>query len=213
MTPHRRPLYYNPDALSWTTKGSSSVDVAEAFHLGAEGYSPSPLVPLHGVAKALGVKSVYAKDETNRLELPAVNSVGLSWAVFRALAERLGLPETSTIESVKTRLIASPITLFTASDGNHGRAVARVGSLFAVPAQVYVPLYTTADTIALIRAEGAKVVVTSGESYREALSQAKVASHEHNGILVQEEPGHGHPHIPQVEPAVYPKPVLLEGHS
>ena len=202
MTPHRRRLYYNPDARSWTTKGFNSAKVVEAFHLQVEGYRPSPLVPLPGVAKSLGVKSVYAKDETNRLGLPAVNNLGLSWAVFRALTERLGLLENSTIESVKARLITSPITLFAASNGNHGRAVARVSSLFAISAEVHVPSYTTADAIALIRAEGAKVVVTSGKTYREALSQAQVASHEHNGILVQEEAGHGHLHIPQVDPAV-----------
>lgn len=203
MTPHRRPLYYNPDARSWTTKDFNSADVVEAFHLQVEGYQPSPLVPLPGVAKYLGVKSVYAKDETNRLRLPAVNNLGLSWAAFRALTERLGLPESSTIESVKARLITSPVTLFTASDGNHGLAVARVGSLFAISVQVYVPSYTTTDTIALIRAEGAKLLVVDGKSYSEALSQAQAASREHNGILLQEEATHGHPHIPQVVPGVH----------
>ncbi|CAL5872803.1 uncharacterized protein PFLUO_LOCUS7072 [Penicillium psychrofluorescens] len=68
MTPNRRPLYYNPDARFWTTKGFTSADAIESFHLQVEGYHPSPLVPLPSVAECLGVKSVYAKDETNRLQ-------------------------------------------------------------------------------------------------------------------------------------------------
>lgn len=199
MTPHRRHIYYNPDALSWTSKGLTSVDAVEAFHSQVEGNRPSPLVPLPGVAKGLGVKSVYAKDETSRLGSSVVsNNLGLSWAVFRALTERLGLSENSTVESVKARLVTSPVTLFAASDGNHGRALAQVGSLFSVPVQVYVPAYTTADTIALIRAEGAKVKVSSGISHREALSQAEGAAYEQDGIHVQDEAGHGDSHIPQV---------------
>lgn len=208
MTPHRRRLYYSSDARSWTTKRFNSADVVEAFHLQVEGYRPSPLVPLHSVAKDLGVRSVYAKDETSRLGFPAVNSLGLSWAVFRALTERLGLPESSTVDSVKARLVTSPVALFAASDGSHGRALARVGRLFSVSVQVYVPAYTTADMIALMRAQGAKVVVSSCKSYCEALLQAQVASREQNGIHVQEEAGHGHPHIPQVDP---PPPLLNPG--
>lgn len=200
MTSHRRSIYYNPNARSWATKGLAAGNVVEAFHSQIEGYSPSPLVPLHSVAKDLGVKSVYVKDETSRLGLSAINNnLGLSWAVFRALTERLGLPESSTLESVKARLVTSPVTLFAASDGNHGRALAQVGSLFSVPVLVYVPAYTTADTIALIRAEGAKVEVSSENSYREALSQAEGAAYEQDGIHVQEEAGHGHPHISQVD--------------
>ncbi|KAJ5601234.1 hypothetical protein N7510_010768 [Penicillium lagena] len=197
MTPHRRSLYYNPAAWTWTTKGLNSADVVETFHLQVEGHHPSPLVPLPSVAKSLGVKSVYAKDETNRLGLPAVTNLGLSWAVFRALTERLGLPKSSTIESVRKCLITNPVTLFAASDSNHGLAVARVGSLFAISVQIYVPSYTTADTIVLIRAEGAKLVVAPGKLYCDALSQAQAASREHNGILIQEEAIHDHPRIPQ----------------
>lgn len=200
MTSHRRPLYFNPNARSWTNKGSNSADGAEAFHSRTDGYHASPLIPLHTVAKKHGVKAVYVKDETNRPRLPAVNNLGLSWAIFRALAEKMRLPDSSTVDSVKARLAASPVTLFTASDGNHGRAVARVGSLFATPVQVHVPSNAAADEIASIRAEGAKVVVASGESYQEAVLQAgAAASQAHNGLLVQEEAGRGHSEISQVD--------------
>ena len=42
-----------------------------------------------GIAKALGVGKVWVKDESARLGLPAFKVLGASWAVYKALEERL----------------------------------------------------------------------------------------------------------------------------
>lgn len=199
MTIHRRPLYFNADARSCQSKGFDSPKSVDTFHSQIKDYQPSPLVPLQGVAENIGVKAVYAKNETNRLGLPAVNILGVSWAIFRALIDRLGLPKDADIDAVRTRLSEKPVPLFTAaSEGsNHGRAVARTGSLLATPVHIHLPTHASAETIALYRGENATVVQSRG-SIDDALSEARIASQEKNGILIQEEATNGYHDIPQV---------------
>src|SRR5215211_8101794 len=100
------------------------------FHRRLPGYEETPLVDAPGLADVLGVGRVYVKDESSRLGLPAFKVLGASWAVYRALEERLGgegfgdywekigdLQE--SLEPLR------PLSLVAATDGNHGRAVAR----------------------------------------------------------------------------------------
>jgi diaminopropionate ammonia-lyase len=59
------------------------------FHRRLPGYEETPLVDAPGLADALGVGKVLVKDESSRLGLPAFKVLGASWAVYRALEERL----------------------------------------------------------------------------------------------------------------------------
>ncbi|PGH29937.1 hypothetical protein GX50_07309 [[Emmonsia] crescens] len=203
MTPHRRPLYFNAGARPCAGKGFGSAKSVDAFHRQLKDYQPSPLVPLHAVAEDVGVKAVYAKDETSRLGLPAVNILGVSWAIFRTLANQLGLLEDADIEAVRAHLSKTPIPLFTSSEGNHGLAVARMGLFLATPVQIHVPAHTSAETVALFRMENATVVQSSGP-IDDALLEAQIASEEKNGILIQENATYGYRDIPQ---------LIVEGYS
>jgi hypothetical protein len=82
---------------------------------------------LDGLAADLGLASVWVKDESSRLGLPAFKMLGASWATYRSLVERLGHePEWSTIDELTRALDPlRPLRLCSATDGNHGRAVAR----------------------------------------------------------------------------------------
>src|SRR5262249_60339345 len=64
------------------------------------------------------------------------------------------------------------LVLVTATDGNHGRAVARMARLSGVPARVFVPAVTEPAARAAISAEGAEVVQVAG-SYDEAVAAAR----------------------------------------
>jgi diaminopropionate ammonia-lyase len=59
------------------------------FHKRLPGYQETPLENAPGLAHALGVSKVLVKDESSRLGLPAFKVLGASWAVYRALEERL----------------------------------------------------------------------------------------------------------------------------
>ena len=60
------------------------------FHRRLPGYEETPLVDAPRLAEALGVGKVFVKDESSRLGLPAFKVLGASWAVYRALEERVG---------------------------------------------------------------------------------------------------------------------------
>ena len=61
--------------------------------------------------------------------------------------------------------------LVTATDGNHGRAVAWLGLLLGLPARVFVPRAVPAGARAGIAAEGATVTVVNGP-YDRAVERA-----------------------------------------
>ena len=87
--------------------------------------------------------------------------------------------------------------LVTATDGNHGRAVARMAALLDLPATVVVPQGVSETAIALIREEGAEVRVLDAP-YDEAVRQAaKLAESDPNMLLVQDTSWPGYEDVPQ----------------
>jgi diaminopropionate ammonia-lyase len=147
---------------------------ALGFHERLPGYRPTGLVDLPALAAALGLRSLSVKDESNRLGLPSYKVLGASWATYRALTDRLG-HRGGDIGQLKASLArAAPLRLAAATDGNHGRAVARVASWLGLPATIFVPQGTTAARIAGIRAEGAVVEVVEG-TYEDALHASRLA--------------------------------------
>ena len=125
---------------------------ARAFHAGLPGYAPTPLHDVSALAPGAG--TVWLKDESNRLGLPAFKVLGASWAVERALRER---PDVHT--------------LVAASAGNHGRAVAHVAAARGLRARVFLPARSVAARRDAIAGEGADVVVVDG-TYEDAVAAA-----------------------------------------
>ncbi len=181
-------VYTNPDAKSWrhVYEADDDVGLAQAFHRRLPGYRPTPLVPLPDLAKELGVKAVFVKDESSRLGLPAFKILGASWATFRAVAERTGLPLNSDLQQVAVAAQKAGISLFAATEGNHGRAVARMGKLLSLPARIFMSRYADSNTCRKIESEGAEVTVIQGD-YDDAVATAFNKSKETaNGLLIQD---------------------------
>jgi diaminopropionate ammonia-lyase len=146
-----------------------------AFHRRLQGYEETPLVDAPGIAKALGVGKVWVKDESARLGLPAFKVLGASWAVYKALEERLpggAFGDWETVEELKEKLEPlRPLDLVAATDGNHGRALARVAGLLGLGARIFVPEEMVAARREAIAGEGAEVVVVKG-TYDEAVERS-----------------------------------------
>ncbi|KAJ7099383.1 diaminopropionate ammonia-lyase family protein [Mycena belliarum] len=197
MSSSRHPICFNPDAQPLTTSGSESesTDLVSAFHRKLPGYEPTRLVPLDDLAKELGVAAVYYKEESNRMGVPSFKILGASWGTFRALADKLKLPLDCDVATIKDAAKLEPYTLFAATAGNHGRAVARVGSIFGLPVEIFVPAGTHSDTIRFIASEGARVTVVPG-SYDDAVRTAGAAAETDSGILIQDTAWPGYEDIP-----------------
>lgn len=149
-------------------------EVVREFHRRLPGYAPTAVVDLPGVARACGVGRVLAKAETERLGLPSFKVLGASWATYRLLCDRLGdEPDWSTPDDL-AELVASelgPLRLVAATDGNHGRAVARMARLLGLGAAILVPEGTAAARIDGIASEGATVEVVDG-TYDDAVARS-----------------------------------------
>ena len=199
-----------------SSSGAGLLPAAAAFHARLPGYRPTPLIELPGLAAELGVGRLFAKDESARFGLGAFKVLGASWAVCRLLADRAGVPAAGGLAAgglaagglaggglaggglAELRALAAeaPVTLVTATDGNHGRAVARMARWLGLPARVYLPAAVHPGTADAIAAEGATVVHVDG-SYDDAVARAAAfARREPAAELVQDTGWEGYQRVP-----------------
>ena len=159
-----------PGARSW--RCGPAIHDAFVFYAGLPGYAPTRLIEAPALDAELGVGRVFVKDESARLGLPAFKILGVSWAVYRAIAARSHEEITPTIEGIRAAIAdLAPIELVTATDGNHGRALARMATLIVATAHVFVPESLPTPVIAAIVSEGAAVTRVDG-SYDAAVRLA-----------------------------------------
>jgi diaminopropionate ammonia-lyase len=156
MRPYRRlgfAILINPHRKGGAT--APHPGSAATFHRALAGYARTQLRESPELAQAMGIGRVCLKVETERFGLPAFKILGASWAAERLLERRSG----------------EQITLVTATDGNHGRAVARVACMRGLRAHILVPAGTAEARIDGIASEGAQVEVVDG-SYDDAVRKA-----------------------------------------
>ena len=131
--------WYARDARSWACEAPDAA--AAEFHRRLPGYAPTPLVEVPDLAAELGVGRLFVKDESVRFDLRAFKFLGASWAGFLAVSRRSGYTGQAGLDGLRAHLAPADggLALIAATDGNHGRAVARTARLLGLAARVYVP--------------------------------------------------------------------------
>ena len=177
-----------------------NVKKANEFHRSFPQYSVTPLQNLSSLAKYLGVKNIFCKDESYRFGLNAFKVLGGSYAMGRYIAKELGrdiseLPY-NVLSSDKLREEFGQATFFTATDGNHGRGVAWAANRLGQKAVVRMPKGTTKTRFDNIAKEGATVTIEE-VNYDDCvrMAAAEAAKTEH-GIIVQDTAWDGYEEIP-----------------
>ena len=148
------------------------------FHRSLPGYRETPLVDAAALARRLGLGRLLVKDESQRFGLQAFKSLGASWAMQR-LKERG----------------SSPGTVTTATDGNHGRAVAWAARRFGWNAVIFIPAHSAPARIEHLRAQGARVELVEG-SYDDAVAAAAAAARAEGWQVVSDTGYPGYMEIP-----------------
>jgi len=201
------------DAIKWTANRMAqteddrlsvmsleNVAKARAFHQSFPQYSPTPLVHLEGMAKELGLKGVYVKDESWRFGLNAFKVLGGSFAMAHYIAKELGrdMDEMTydALISDQFREEFGQATFFTATDGNHGRGVAWTARKLGQKAVVHMPKGSVRSRFDNIAKEGAKVTIED-VNYDDCVRMAAAeAAETPRGVVIQDTAWEGYEEIP-----------------
>lgn len=180
----RERLFVNPSPAPTLEDGSPTRDPL-AFHRRLPGYAPTALREAAGIARDLGLDRLWVKDESERMGLPAFKIMGASWAVYRAIQQ--AMPDQDgdwrTLDDLARQLEPlKPLTLACATDGNHGRAVARMARLLGLGAHIFVPADMAPARRAAIAGEGARVTVVEG-TYDDAVARSAEEASERTLII------------------------------
>lgn len=175
------------------------IDEVRKFHRSFPEYEVTPLRHLDNLAKKMGVKNIWIKDESYRFGLNAFKALGASYAIGKYLSNMLN-EDTSHLsfeklgeEETKKRL--GNITFVTATDGNHGRGVAWAAKKLGQKSVVYMPKGSSEIRLNNIRKEGAEAFITD-LNYDDAVRLANKYAKENNGIIIQDTSWEGYEDIP-----------------
>jgi len=179
-----------------------SVDKCKAvrrFHNSMADYKPTPLVSLDNLAAELGITKVYVKDESSRFGLNSFKALGASYGMARLLADNLGreintvTDEYLTSHDVKEKINA--IVFVSATDGNHGRAVAWCAARLGCKSVIYLPKGAAVFRVQAIQNQGAETQVTD-LNYDDAVRLATRKASENGWTLMQDTAMPGYEQIP-----------------
>ena len=174
-------------------------------HRSLPGYAPTELRDCPRLASLLGVGTVLVKDESVRLGLPSFKILGASWASLTAIQRAWCPPsdEPVTLQSVAAGLDRTQDRgLIAATDGNHGRGVARIASMLGLSATILVPAGTAQARIDAIESESALVDVVDG-TYDDAIAaSAQLADADH--LVISDTSWEGYEEVPR---------AVIDGYS
>lgn len=190
-------LFLNPRAVATMPAPTSDGSHPIEYHRTVPGYAATALLDCPRLAQRLGVARVLVKDESTRLGLPSFKMLGASWATAFAVRMQWLDGETELLSPAQLREripYREHKRLVAATDGNHGRGVARMAKLLGVSCVIFVPQGTAESRITDIASEGAQVHVVDG-SYDDAIRVAATYADDHS-IVVSDTSWEGYVDIP-----------------
>ena len=166
-----------------------------------DGYAPTPLVSLSGLADQIGVGRIDYKHEGPRFGLGSFKALGGAYAAMRVLQRELGerLGHAVTLEDIRKGVYAdacSQITLSSATDGNHGRSLAWGCQRVGAPCKIYIHAEVSEGRAQAMRDLGADVVRIDGD-YDESVNLAKSEAEENGYFVVSDTSWEGYSEPPR----------------
>ncbi len=139
-----------------------------AYHSKLRRYESTPLILLPRLAKSMGIKELYIKDESRRFRQNTFKTLGASFAIHKYLDANPGKH-----------------IFCTATDGNHGRSVAWAAKMNKQKAVIFVPADTAISRIKNIKKQRGKVIVVDGD-YDAAVARARDEAEGIGYVLMQD---------------------------
>jgi diaminopropionate ammonia-lyase len=171
------------------------------------GYAQTPLHQLEGLARRCNVGDVFYKDESGRFGLKSFKALGGSYAVAKQL---LRIIETESGKSAgpgdlfgrSYSELLQKVTVVTATDGNHGRAVAWGASLFGCNCVIFIHADVSEGREQAMAELGADVRRING-NYDDSVKEAAKAAEANDWIVVSDNSYDGYVDIPKDVAAGY----------
>ncbi len=162
-----------------------------AYHSKLRRYESTPLILLSRLAKSMGIKELYIKDESRRFRQNTFKTLGASFAIHKYLDANPGKH-----------------IFCTATDGNHGRSVAWAAKMNKQKAVIFVPADTAISRIKNIKKQRGKVIVVDGD-YDAAVARARDEAEGNGYVLMQDMSWEDYTEIPTFITTGY-KTMMME---
>ena len=167
-----------------------------------QGYAPTPLHRLDGIADELGIGRLWLKDEGPRFGLGSFKALGGAYAVYQFLASlveaRGGYAGATSAElrAGKFCEIVNQVTVVTATDGNHGKSVAWGAQQFGCACKIYLHGDVSPGRQAAIAAYGPEIIRVAGD-YDHSVRQADTDATENGWQVISDTSYPGYREIPR----------------
>ena len=122
----------------------SEIDDAYKIISNWEKYSPTPLENLNKLSFELGLKNIFYKDESKRLNLKSFKALGGAYAVEKISKNKKN------------------ITVSTATAGNHGRSVAWGAKRLGLNCKIFISEFVSENRAEAMKGFGAEVFRVKG---------------------------------------------------
>ncbi|WP_070001101.1 diaminopropionate ammonia-lyase [Cellulosilyticum sp. I15G10I2] len=192
---------YKKSHKNWENKVLSEETNKEvmAFHKSFDEYHKTPFENLEHLAKKLGLKAVYVKDESYRFGLNAFKVLGASYAIGKTLADYLEKDIQDTpfayLKSDAVKQKIKGVKLVATTDGNHGRGVAWTGNQLDLDVEIYMPKGSTQNRLDHILKLGANGQITP-YNYDDTVRYMIDKNKDDKGKIIQDTAWEGYTDVP-----------------
>lgn len=132
---------------------------------------PTPLVELPGLAARFGLARLAIKDEAVRSPLASFKALGAPLALMHLAAQRLPDMDPGRLMQGGYRRQLAGLTVISATDGNHGRALAAAAHSVGCRCVIVLHAGVSAERERAIAAYGAEIVRIAGD-YDDSVAHA-----------------------------------------
>lgn len=164
-------------------------------------YRATPLYSLSGLASAVGVDKIWFKDESKRFHLKSFKALGGAYAVLRVAIREVEratgrAPISKDVFAGLHRHTLAHLTVTTATDGNHGRAVAWAAAQIGCRCVIFVHEAVSDARVLAVEAQGAEVRRIPG-NYDDAVRRAADEAQRNHWHLVSDTSSAGFVDVPR----------------
>lgn len=159
---------------------------------------PTPLWDLSGAAALLGVARIGLKDESFRSPLGSFKALGAPIALMRLIMRLWPLQDIDPRKLIEGRYreMVTNLTVISATDGNHGKALAAAARSIGCHCVIVLHANVSAEREAAIAAYGARIVRIAG-NYDESVEHAAQLAKTNGWHVVSDTSYEGYEAIPR----------------